>query len=934
MLQQIQPGGAPTDSVRIVESLLDDLLTNGALANRILDCYEGIEKRRADLFAENGSGPIFQKLQQLQAGPEGAKEFVILHLQQSREEQTQLGILHFLISARFKLSADETVRLLQLLQGVTNVVNPSIHFLASALVNFHVSADDMRPQRLDLNAGQAQKLQHTIQQQNWQQATSLRGIIWLQWLRFLRIADLPTGVREVVARDLQNGHASWMEGVGKFADVYVFAKTQMLFFRDQQRSTTGDDQNGGGGIEPPYSATDVDPIIQDALLTLSEDFVDELVIQSRRDLRQMKQHDEDNARAEDERSHQYAYRQQQIPVPSQPIVTAWESLLALITTLYASRSDAARSFWTDNDKYNFISMAADVYTPRFVRSFVEMLASLSTGPESAQNAHAKLYNEQGQSSGLGILSWHLFFNQLNQYSDLLGQGGELNPEEQPLIISFLRLLQNVAQYASSARRTLVDDQHLRALDTLFRMFVGRVSVELKAALLECITAFAAPGAIDIQQQIWTYLEGGGVVPMQRFAVGSGRFGGVGEGGGVGDGILWDLENVESAGRTYPETLAFLGLVDGLVRVQRGGGLKYVEETLGKNEGRTPGVRPYVRYVIEAVLLKLGSRGFVDESERWKILEKCLSILESSLEQISFAGLYADDGSLRSMQMGLGSAAWSIGLQAGFEVLCRILGGSKLKDELFNIVDANVGQLIEGKNVTRERSKAVLSTVRILKRVLEVQTVFLRIVANAIFDGGNAGSLDLPSSMDSLDSWLAERPRTVVNLALLINCQSTVMEESDEICWVAVKILANLASSVNFPAPDKNVNVLVSILERSEFSRQIVYGFVERLELDEDEPVGKPQGDVRDDGRLMADFHPHPGSGVDESSTTPFVTVDERTGQRRGMVHAVRVAILDLLLEGLRGAGEGKSRPGVALFLLGYDVRRGVKRTEIVDPEAS
>ncbi|KAJ3040918.1 hypothetical protein HDV00_010129 [Rhizophlyctis rosea] len=930
MLQDY-PAVATGGSTTLVNDFLMDVLGDGgALPRRIIETMERTAALIQATESGSGLGTLWPQLQAAMGDQKG-REFVQIHIRNLKIEQSQLGLLYFLIAARFKLTVDETLQLLKKLCGVGGGLDgTALHLVASALVNFHVDPADTGLGRfgVGLNSGSVQNIQKIIRNETWQLSDSLRNVVWLQWVRFLRIGSMPPGIKDVTNKP-DYLVKSWSSEAGVKPGVYDFARDELLGFLDTTRAPTATRQANGNTDGTQAGLPDepeLDGAVREYLVLLVEDLVDEVVGQCRRAMRESKQILE-GAIGDLEAGVAHPNRQQ-LPDNLQQQLnnrhTFWEALLSLISVLYADRPDAARIFWTDNEHINFVASAADSFAPLYIKAFLDMLSSIATGPECSQHAHLSL-NDNNQRNLFGNITWRLLFDIINGHCDDFSQAGkDLTIKEQSLIISFLKVLQQVAKYSPSARRALCDDQYLRALHSLFRMLVQRVSIELKAAMLNCIASFAAPGSNDIQQQIWLLIESAGIVPMNRFGVGQGRqmFYGPEAGSHQNDGIVYDLENSEAQTQTYPETMAFLNLLNVLLQPNKNSPVGLLSETLGKQEGRTPGLRPYVRYVIEVVFQKIKDRGFQSEVERWRMYDLCLSIMESCLEQLNIQSLAGPDGQIALTPQTL-QAASVLGLHPGFEVLCRILTGGMLKDELFRIIDQNAESIIGEQKVLPTIPKTILSTLRILKRALDVQRSFLQIVAPAILESGNNVVLDLPSIMTGVDHFFAERAgSTVVRVALLINCHS--FEEADAICWYAVKILATLSQSPElgtYGDGGSAVNLLVSVLEGSDESRMIIGGFRERLELDEDEPVLEPysQSDVRDDGRLM---------GVEEDAE-PTVTVD-RDGAPAGMQHAVRVAILDLLLDNLRSQ---RTPPNLAHFLLGYNVKRPLQHTEISDPRS-
>ncbi|KAJ3285498.1 hypothetical protein HK104_009455 [Borealophlyctis nickersoniae] len=943
MLERFVPGSAPDASCRVVCDWLNEVLST-PLPKRVIECIQNISGQ-INLEPGAASGSLTrEQLEQVVENANEADKVISEHLNSLVAERRDLGMSLFLIAYRYGLAGDESLELLRKLQNTDTFDDQTLYLLCSFLATFDPHKDFKEEQRLKMNGDLFKSFQEEVHSPRWKLVRSLRGIVWLQWLRFIRVPSFDAAVRAFAEREVKGGNRSWMEFVGSFADVYGLVADQLLGFRGDETKASM------GGLGQPNvegvtaTSVDIDEDMQDYVISLVEGLVDELVIHFRRDLRTLKQSNEDAARSE---------------MTAQPPLTAWESLLRVLKLLYADRPDAGLDFWTTKEKHSFLAMCADVHTPRFLQAFLEMLASLATGPQSARYAHEQLYADH-RDAPLGNVSWHGFFRNIDRHAEVLAQGGgELSPEEQRLIISFLRLLQQVAKYSFSARRVLVDDRYMRALYTLFQMLVSRVSVELKAALLNCIASFCLPtgDAHDIQQQVWAMLEQSQIVPTvirgsdpaKRKFPGGRESGGRdsdgresrGRGAGVLgtqpiEGILYDLEETESMNQTYPETLAFLKLLNVLLHPPKTAQMAIVLESLGGRD-RTPGVRPYLKFVVERVFLKINSRHFQFEAERWRMYELCLKLFEKCLRIFDMSTLGLGDSTQHAMVRAgnfseqVVKNACLLGLEPGFELLCRILSGGKLKDELFKIINVGFESVDANAKELPSLSKSVLTVLRLVKRILEQQQPFLEVLAPAVLESGFGASLGLPVSMTSLDQLLAYHKETVVNIADYINCCAPAV--SDEICWLSTKILTILSQSAIFTTLDTgtreygHVNRLVSLLDASAESRRIQYGFINRLEADESEEAAEmlAQGTGGDD---LGDTF----IGQDEADVLELLgEFGALTGEKTtkaGMVHSIRIAILDLLLDNLRAH---RAPPTIAHFLLGYDVTRPMWKTEISDP---
>ena len=154
---------------------------------------------------------------------------------------------------------------------------------------------------------------------------------------------------------------------------------------------------------------------------------------------------------------------------------------------------------------------------------------------------------------------------------------EIHPDDQSLQQVFLKLLTEVVRYSDSARVSLFSNQSLRAINTLFALLTRRIPVDMKAALFESISAFCVPqiaenggSSLVIATAVWLQLESANVIPgteSDRSGVSSLTLSSFGGGAHIqksatrGEGIRYDLDQIESQNQTYPETMAFLALIN-------------------------------------------------------------------------------------------------------------------------------------------------------------------------------------------------------------------------------------------------------------------------------------------------------------------------------------------------------------------------------------
>jgi nuclear pore complex protein Nup205 len=105
------------------------------------------------------------------------------------------------------------------------------------------------------------------------------------------------------------------------------------------------------------------------------------------------------------------------------------------------------------------------------------------------------------------------------------------------------------------------------------------------------------------------------------------------------GVQAELELVEEASRVYPETIPFCSCWLRFIHTPKQLSLKSrvvdaepintIPESLGQPYRQT-GIDPFVAFVIDEVFLRIASREFQDNRERWQMNDLCLAFIERCL----------------------------------------------------------------------------------------------------------------------------------------------------------------------------------------------------------------------------------------------------------------------------------------------------------------
>lgn len=905
-----------------------------------------------------------------------------MRVQRHEEERHALAQLLFLIGTAGQASSSVLTLVTRQLSGLAHTDGATVYVLVALLAALDYSsssANDDAPQPLCPLLSDP----HFVNQINQTLAArwavpKLKAVVQLQWSVFLEAASRVSPNFEADGGE-QIETLTWeaVEG-GAFA---FLGKAVLAFKRDTELDQVWggigrevEELGGGNSVEGWFQ-----PFVTDQVASL----IVEVISGRFAVLRKLRNREEDVLST----SHRGGgHRLSRGGLDERPIEArhVLESLFLLIATVYRGVPDGGLPFWEDtapdpssSSAYNhvtgrlsaFLRWGSECRPPGMVRAYYEMVAALASGPQSAGYAFQFLSGRSASDPSSGFqgpasssFSWANLFGALEFYVTNLpdraveagpnaeGALGEMPPEEVPLLRSFVRLLRQVVTFSDVARATLYDNQRHRPVAILFDLLGRPIPIELKASLLSAIAAFSRPGGpfgVDVARRTWATLEQSQILPTLAVSEGRDARGGAGVGlagrGAVlrgpgplsiAGGIYTELEEVETPNKVYPESTAFVELLNTLIHtpsslepIRRG--VDFDTQTVPDNLGaphRAPGIDPYVRFVLDDVLLKTVVREFADIRERWNVSEMCVFAfprIPSSpwLTFLSSSGLAFVEKCLASYDLGPFLASAAVGVQRtasgptsplshlvihpGFDILTRLLSGGELLEYIFTILIAGYDAIAQNLAGTPAFTQCMLRCLRILRRTLELQTPFLEIVLPSL----GASTVPIPPdklarlrTLAPIDQSFLFHSEAVVQLALLVACR-----EEDEISLLAVQILAVLATSPFFDVVQKfpeqsrgKLNRLVGLLEASPETLRIMEAFVSRV----DEDV--PESDLE---------------------TGEW---DGPEGEAGDIRQAIKSAILDLLLQNTQADRPG---PNIAHLLLGFNIHGRPSEMEIDDPDA-
>ncbi|GAA5979980.1 hypothetical protein JCM10908_001488 [Rhodotorula pacifica] len=913
------------------------------------DCKAEADKLRSSL---SGPAPSVGALVPTGQAPAFPDEVTQVRVQRYEEERRLVGQLLFLIGAGSSMSKDDIQLLVRQLSSTPISDGAAVYVLIALLAALDVSTDEAAQQAIPLFTDCAfiSRIKNDLAS-NWT-VPALRAVVQLQWSIFL----------DTAARHVPNFETDGGEQVDSLtwqaidSGVFAFLGRSVLACKrtgeiDEMWGAIGNDLQALGG------EVQVDPWFQDYVVEQVETLVVEVITNRISILRKVRNREEDVVSS----SHRGGARRTSRggPLDSQPPAPRHdlEAFFLLIATIYRNNSDAGLKFWEDETTdpstsavvlnptnarlAAFLRWGSECRPPAMMRAFYEMIASLASGPHCATYAFEFLASGgvlDGSAAPSSNCSWAALFGALEFYINHLpdrpmevdanaeGLMNEIPPEEVPLLRAFVHVLRQVVAYSDVARATLHDNQRHKPVATLFALTTRSVPIDLKASLLSAIEAFARPGgafAVDVARKTWLALEQSQILPTWTAVPTKQTHGAYGapltEGG-----ILTELEEVEAPNHVYPESTAFVRLLSTLVHapttadpLRRGAELEThaIPDNFGA-PNRAPGIEPYIRFVIDDVLLKAGQREYVDPRERWQVTDACFPFVEKCLASFDLGPFLAWAANGARAPAGGLSPLQHLVQHPGFDVLTRILGGTALLETILTIVTAGHDSIRNNLAKTPLFTRCMVRCLRIIRRVLDVQSAFLEVVLPALSDSSihlAPEKLTRLKSLTPIDQSFLYHSEVVVQIALLVAC-----EEDDEMALLAVEILRIVADSPYFDVqqrfPDQSrakLNRLVGLLHASPETLRIQEAFVQRLEED------LPESELDS---------PEWSAPIGDAEVELVKT--ENPGALR---RAIKSSILELFLACTR---QDRSAPNVAHLLLGFNLRGRPDEMEIEDPEAA
>lgn len=295
-------------------------------------------------------------------------------------------------------------------------------------------------------------------------------------------------------------------------------------------------------------------------------------------------------------------------------------------------------------------------------------------------------------------------------SAVLSQAASVIPkEDQAVLMAYLALLRSLFEAAGSDEerqalaQEIVASSGTVAIMGLVDLYTCGVSPTLKASLLDALAAAAL--SPSLAHVVLEQLKLSGVVGAPTSSATSG--------------LARQLNEIESAARTYPELRAFLRLVKALATSLP----LYTDRGLCMSS-----VLPFVR---DEAFLKLARREYNDPAERWEVAALCMEIFERVV------AVYAP----RPQDFG---GTFEADLPPGLAVMNDALTGGSILHTALEILSAGGDEAAGDRTLApleAPRERAVQAALLLLRTVLGADAAVSRCAAHGISRGVERGVTD-------------------------------------------------------------------------------------------------------------------------------------------------------------------------------------------------
>uniref|UniRef100_A0A8C9YJT1 Nucleoporin 205 n=1 Tax=Sander lucioperca TaxID=283035 RepID=A0A8C9YJT1_SANLU len=338
------------------------------------------------------------------------------------------------------------------------------------------------------------------------------------------------------------------------------------------------------------------------------------------------------------------------------------------------------------------------------------------------------------------------------------------------------------------------------------------------------------------------------------------------------GIEVELSEIESSCEEYPLTRGFCHLISTLV-----------ESSLPVNLGaglRVPGFQPYLNFLRDSVFLPFPTRAYRRPAEKWEVADAVLEVFHKLLRDYE-----PQPSDFVQEMVELQGEQVTAHKPPGHSIMFHLLNDSPMLALCLSLLEEGVRQLdtyapFPGKKLLES---AVLHCLCLLDLALQKEVVFMDLLRES------QASM-LVSPLEQLLQGVSPQTRRadhIVNIARYLYHSSS----NPEAAFQSAKILRRIANY-----PNIQTRLVGDFTHDQSVSDKLMAGFVECLDSEEAEE-GTENGDDSQPQKNVARIR-----------------------------HETQIHMLNLLITSLE-----LKTPNLALYLLGYEVKKPVSSTNLQDP---
>ncbi|XP_043979844.1 nuclear pore complex protein Nup205 [Gambusia affinis] len=338
------------------------------------------------------------------------------------------------------------------------------------------------------------------------------------------------------------------------------------------------------------------------------------------------------------------------------------------------------------------------------------------------------------------------------------------------------------------------------------------------------------------------------------------------------GIEVELNEIESSCEEYPLTRAFCRLISTLV-----------ESSVPGNLGaglRVPGFQPYLNFLRDSVFLPFPTRAYRRPAEKWEVADGVLEVFHKLLRDYE-----PQPSDFVQETVELQGERVPTHKPPGHSIMFHLLNDSPMLALCLSLLEEGVRQLdtyapFPGK---KHLESAVLHCLCLLDLALQKEVMFMDLLRES-------QSSQLVSPLEQLFQGVSPQTRRadhIVNIARYLYHSSS----NPEAAFQSARILRRIANY-----PNIQIRLVGDFTHDQAVSEKLMAGFVECLDNEEAEEGTEGEDDV------------------------------DRPKKVARIRHETQIHILNLLITSLE-----LKAPNLALYLLGYEVKKPVASTNLQDP---